>query len=126
VTRHLLPHGRFAVSIFVPSLPLLMKTMQEEALFATYIDPDSGERLMVTQRSEYDAATQIKYNRLYRRVGDGPSEADGELTMRMYFPQELDALFWYNGFMIEHKYGGDDCRSFDAQSSMQFYILKRR
>ena len=46
--------------------------------------------------------------------------------MRICFPQELDALFWYNGFVIEHKYGGTDRSPFDAQSTMQFYILKRR
>jgi len=63
---------------------------------------------------------------LIKRVGNGPVKPDGELTMRMYFPQELDALFWYNGFAIEHKYGDSDRRPFDAQSSMQHYILKRR
>ena len=79
----------------------------------------------MTNRSWYDPATQIKYNQLTRRVGMGPIEPDGELTMRIYFPQELDALLWYNGFAIEHKYG-DDRRAFDAQSGMQYYILKLR
>jgi hypothetical protein len=126
VARHLLPEGRFAVSIFVPSLPLLMKTLEEEQEFLEYIDPDSGEQVVITQCSWYDAATQIKHNQLYKRAGKGLVEPDGELTMRMYFPQELDALFWYNGFAIEHKYGGNDRRPFDAQSTMQFCILKRR
>ena len=45
--------------------------------------------------------------------------------MRIYVPQELDALLWYNGFAIEHKYG-EDRRPFDAQSGMQYYILKLR
>lgn len=126
VMRHLLPEGRFAVSIFVPGLPLLIKSPEEEQEFVDYIDPDSGEEVMITFRSWYDSATQIKYNHLYKRVGNGPVEADGELTMRMYFPQELDALFWYNGFAIEHKYGASDRRPFDAQSAMQFYVLKRR
>jgi SAM-dependent methyltransferase len=126
VAHHLLPEGRFAVSIFVPSLPLLMKTPEEEQEFLAYIDPDSGKNVVITQRSWYDAATQIKHNHLYKRVGDGPVEADGELTMRIYFPQELDALFWYNGFAVEHKYGANDHRPFDAQSAMQFYILKWR
>jgi hypothetical protein len=44
--------------------------------------------------------------------------------MRMYFPQELDALFWYNGFAIEHKYGGYDRQPFNAQSSQQYYITQ--
>jgi len=45
--------------------------------------------------------------------------------MRIYFPQELDALLWYNGFAIEHKYG-EGRRPFGAQSGMQCSILKLR
>jgi ubiquinone/menaquinone biosynthesis C-methylase UbiE len=126
VMRHLHPDGRFALAVFVPSLPLLMKTLEEEQEFVDYIDPDSGQKVVMTNRSFYDAATQIKYNHLYKRIEDGPVEPDGELTMRMYFPQELDALLWYNGFAIEHKYGSYDRRPFDAQSSTQCYILRRR
>jgi hypothetical protein len=81
---------------------------------------------VITQRSWYDAATQIKHNQLYKRVGGGPVEPAGELTMRMYFPQELDALFWYNGFAIEHKYRGPDRQPFTAESSQQYCILKHR
>lgn len=125
VARHLQPDGRFALNVFVPSLPLLTMSPDEEQEFGGYVDPDSGEQVVMTQRSRYDAATQIKHHQLYRRVGEGPIEPDGELTMRIYFPQELDALLWYNGFAIEHKYG-DGRRPFDAGSGMQFYILKLR
>jgi SAM-dependent methyltransferase len=125
VARHLHPDGRFALNVFVPSLPLLLQAADEELAFGGYTDPDSGEQVVMTSRSWYDADTQIKHNRLSRRVGNGPVEPDGELTMRIYFPQELDALLWYNGFAIEHKYG-DDRRPFDAQSGMQHYVLKLR
>lgn len=40
-------------------------------------------------------------------------------------PQELDALLWYNGFAIEHKYG-EDRRPFDAELGMQYFVLKLR
>ncbi|MCC6455757.1 MAG: class I SAM-dependent methyltransferase [Caldilineaceae bacterium] len=126
VAHHLDASGRFAVTVFVPSLELLIKTSEEEQPFSTYTDPESGEEVVMTQRSWYDSATQIKHNQLFKRVGSGPTEPNGELTMRMYFPQELDALFWYNGFAIEHKYGGTDHSPFDGQSAMQYYILKHR
>jgi SAM-dependent methyltransferase len=125
VARHLHPEGRFALNVFVPSLPLLLQSPDEELEFGAYTDPDSGERVVMTSRSWYDADTQIKHNRLFRRVGQGPIEPDGELAMRIYFPQELDALLWYNGFAIEHKYG-EGHRPFDAQSGMQYYVLKLR
>lgn len=125
VARHLHPEGRFALNVFVPSMPLLIRSPEEEQEFGDYIDPDSGEQVVMTHRSWYDADKQIKYNQLSKRVGKGPIEPDGELTMRIYFPQELDALLWYNGFAIEHKYG-EDGRPFDAQSGMQYYVLKLR
>ena len=125
VARHLHPEGRFALNIFVPSMPLLIKSSEEEQEFGSYTDPESGDHVVMTHRSRYDADTQIKYHQLLRRVGEGPIEPDGELTMRIYFPQELDALLWYNGFAIEHKYG-EDRRPFDAQSQMQYYVLKLR
>jgi SAM-dependent methyltransferase len=125
VARHLDPDGRFALNVFVPSLTLLQQTPDQELEFGAYTDPDSGRRVVMTSRSRYDADTQIKHNQLFRRVGEGPIDPDGELAMRVYFPQELDALLWYNGFAIEHKYG-EDGRPFDAQSGMQYYVLKLR
>ncbi len=125
VARHLHPEGRFALSVFVPSPELLTRPPDEEQHFGGYTDPESGERVVMTHRSRYDSATQIKHNQLLRRVGDGPIEPDGELAMRMYFPQELDALLWCNGFAIERKLG-DDGRPFDARSGMQYFVLKLR
>jgi SAM-dependent methyltransferase len=125
VARHLEPDGRFALNVFVPSLPLLITSLEEEQPFGGFTDPHSGEQVVMTLRSRYDAATQIKHNQLYRRVGEGPIEPDGELSMRIYYPQELDALLWYNGFAIEHKQG-EDGRPFDARSGMQYFVLKLR
>jgi SAM-dependent methyltransferase len=125
VARHLHPDGRFALNVFVPSMPLLIKSAEEEQEFGSYTDPEAGQQVVLTHRSRYDADTQIKHHQLLRRVGEGPIEPDGELTMRIYFPQELDALLWYNGFAIEHKYG-EDQRPFDAQSGMQYFVLGLR
>ncbi|MBI2780421.1 MAG: class I SAM-dependent methyltransferase [Chloroflexi bacterium] len=125
VARHLHPEGRFALNVFVPSMALLMRPPEEEQDFGGYTDPASGEHVSMTHRSWYDAATQIKHHRLFRRVGDVPNQPDGTLTMRIYFPQELDALLWYNGFEIEHKFG-EDGRPFDARSGMQYYVLGLR
>jgi hypothetical protein len=81
---------------------------------------------VITNASRYDAATQIRHNQLFYRVGNGDEVAAGELPMRMYFPQELDALFHYNGFAIEHKYGDDQRTPFNAASTDQIFILTRR
>lgn len=60
VARHLQADGRFALNVFVPSLSLLITSPEEEQEFGGYLDPDSGEQVVLTQRSRYDADTQIK------------------------------------------------------------------
>jgi hypothetical protein len=42
----------------------------------------------------------------------------------MYFPQELDALLKYNGFVIENKYGNEDRREFDKDSETQLIVCR--
>ena len=79
----------------------------------------------LAQQGHDVTGVEIAEPMLVRQVGERPIEPDGELTMRIYFPQELDALLWYNGFAIEHKYG-EDARPFDAESGMQYYVLKLR
>ncbi len=125
VRKHLRPNGRFVVSVFVPSLTLLLKSPDERQPFSTYQDPETGEQVVVTHTSFYDPAAQITYNKLYYKVGRRDEQMAGNLNMRMYFPQELDALFKYNGFEIEHKYGDTERTQFNATSSTQIFVLKR-
>ena len=46
--------------------------------------------------------------------------------MRMYYPQELDVLLEFNGFSIEHKYGGYDRRPFDARAAIQLVVCGKK
>lgn len=123
VRRHLQPEGRFVIQVFVPDLRKLLEPPEERRLFSEYDDPDGRGRIVVTESATYDPATQIRYNRTYYRLPGQAEEEVGELPMRMYFPQELDALLRYNGFAIEAKYGGLDRRPFASDSPMQLYIL---
>jgi SAM-dependent methyltransferase len=123
VQRALHPGGRFVVEVFVPDLRLLLYTPEERHLFGEYDDPDGRGHVVVTYSAHYDPATQVRYNRTYYRFPDQTEEEVGELPMRMYFPQELDALFACHGFTLEHKYGGLDRRPFDAAATTQICIL---
>lgn len=124
VRRHLRPNGRFVVEVFVPNLHFLTVDPSERSLFAEYDDPDGKGIVTVTQSAEYDAAAQIRYNHTFYKFPDRADEVAGELPMRMYFPAELDALFKYNGFTIEQKWGAFDRRPFDSTSSMQLFVLQ--
>jgi SAM-dependent methyltransferase len=126
VKAHLAPGGRFIVRVFVPNLAYLCKGADAREPFGSYSDPDSGEAVVITNALRYDAATQIRHNQLFYKSGDRSEVAAGDLSMRMYFPQELDALFHYNGFVIEHKYGDTERSPFGADSTTQIFILARR
>jgi hypothetical protein len=47
---------------------------------------------------------------------------EGELYMRMCFPQELHALLKYNGFTIEAKFDNDSQAAFDSKSEKQLVV----
>ena len=123
VRRHLLPHGRFLVEEFVPDLTLLTQGPNDRRLFSDYDDPDGRGHIVVMQTCSYDPATQIRHNRTHHLYPGEAEEKVGTLPQRMYFPQELDALFKYNGFEITHKYGGFDRRPFDASATRQLFVL---
>ena len=104
VRHHLESDGRFIVSVFVPSPALLERHSSREELFAEYSDPRTGEKVTVTHTYEYEPDRQVKRIKLRHHLPSGATVTT-DLDMRMYFPQELDALLRYNGFDILHKWG---------------------
>lgn len=123
VKQHLQKNGKFIVEVFVPRLELLTQDPEERVLFSEYEDPNGGGHIIVTNTSTYDPKTQIKHNRTFHKIANQDKEIEGVLPMRMYFPQELDALFKYNGFTILHKYGSTNLEPFTATSQMQIFVL---
>lgn len=69
----------------------------------------------------YDPATQVNHVTTFTRRSSSPEEV-GHLSMRMYFPQELDALVRHNGFEIRQKFGGYQEDPFAADSEKQLLI----
>lgn len=70
----------------------------------------------------YDAARQVNYVTTYTREPPSGGERIGHLTMRMYFPQELDAVLRCSGFSIQHKFGGYQKEVFASDSKKQLII----
>lgn len=123
VRQHLAPGGRLIIEVFVPDFQILMRAPDRIFLFSEYDDPDGGGRIDVMSSNHYEPDTQINRVTTYHRFPNAP-EKQGSLDMRMYFPQELDALLRYNGFVIEQKYGDYDGRPFDAKSEMQLVVCR--
>lgn len=120
VKKHLAPGGKFIVEVFNPSLRLLNRNPDERFFVGEY---KSGEGwIVLTENVFYDAATQINHLQWHYKNQFIKEEQTVTFTMRQFFPQELDALFRYNDFRIEHKYGDFDESAFTSDSPKQIIV----
>jgi 2-polyprenyl-3-methyl-5-hydroxy-6-metoxy-1,4-benzoquinol methylase len=123
VRRHLRTGGRFIISVFVPNMRVLLRDPTEEALMFEYQDPDGRGEVVVTDTATYEPHTQIRRIITCQKI-PGESPVYGHLNMRMFFPQELDALVRCNGFRMIDKYAGLDRKPFDAEAKHQVIVAE--
>jgi SAM-dependent methyltransferase len=124
VRQHLEMDGRFIVNVFVPSQALLKRRCDEPEPFAEYASPDGDGMVVVTHTYEYEPDTQIKRIITHHRFPNRSSIEYGSLNMRMFYPQELDALLRYNGFRIIHKWSNELKEAFGPDSGQQVVVCK--
>ena len=93
---------------------------------AGYPDPDERGTVTITENNVYDRASQINRIKWYYDIGGGEEEFVVALNMRIHFPQELDALLHYNGFVIEAKFGDYDETPFESTSPKQLVVCRPR
>ncbi len=122
VKRHLNPEGRFITEFFNPDLDILNRDPQKEHEVIEYEDPDSEGKVEITEKTSYEKAEQILHLTWFYDFED--SKMSREWTSRVWFPKEVDAVFKYNGFEIEHKYGDFDRSPFTNNSGQQIVVCK--
>ncbi len=122
VRAHLAPAGRFVIDVFNPSLTILSRDPSRWYTIGEYPDDQDGH-LRLTEQNRYDAAAQVNHI-VWRFDWEDGGRAQHRLTMRQFFPQELDALLIYNGFAIEAKYGQYGERDFHAESRQQLVVAR--
>jgi SAM-dependent methyltransferase len=122
VRKHLSPKGRFIIDIFNPRLDILIRDPDERYPVGEYPDPDGRGDVVMTENNVYDPLTQVNRIKWYFRIGDAPEEFVRDLNMRIFYPQELDALLRYNGFAIEAKFGDFDESPFTSASTKQIPV----
>jgi SAM-dependent methyltransferase len=123
--RHLARDGRFIIDVFVPAMGILMRDPSKRYPVAEYPDPDGKGTVTITENNVYDGAAQMNRIKWYYSIGGG-KEFIKENNMRMFFPQELDALLKYNGFVIENKFADYGEAPFSSDSGKQLVICYRR
>jgi len=119
VKKHLNPNGGFIFDVFNPDLNLLVRDPLKTYPNAKYQDPDGGGLITVSEKSSYDKATQISKVKLSYSISD--KTISNELKLRMFFPQELEAILKYNRFKINAKYGDFDQTPFTSDSRRQIF-----
>jgi len=119
VKSHLNHNGGFIFDAFNPDLNLLVRDPSKAYPNAKYQDPDGGGLIIVSEKNRYDKATQISKVKLSYSISD--KITSNEIELRMFFPQELDAILKYNGFKINAKYGDFDQTPFTSDSRRQIF-----
>lgn len=125
VRRHLRPDGRFVLSVFVPDLEILLCSAEVRSPFGTFNAPDGNGLVTLTESHVYASDTQVNAITIFREEPDRAVPV-ADLEMRMYFPQELDALLKYNGFVVEQKSGNYDGAPFGPESGQQIVVCRSR
>lgn len=126
VKRHLAPNGIFAFETRNPAGHDL--TDQPEQEFDQSYTSVEGHLVSVFYTQRYDPLAQVMYWTLYRRWNDGEREHNKEtrIACRFTYPQELQALLYYNGFQITQQYGNWDKEALSASSPSIISICKVR
>lgn len=104
----LAPGGLFAFDVQLPDLAWLTRSPERRWARTRFRHPESGERLIYTTNHIYDPISQVCLIRIYYRpeiFGPGGRERVVRLTQRKFFPAELEALLWSNGFAVAERYG---------------------
>lgn len=127
VREHLTPDGCFVLGAMIPNAGM-MENEENESEWFSYSNGE-GQEVRVSGVQHYDPLRQVKTETAYRRWHD----ADGQeivrvapLKLRLFFPQELEALLHYNGFMITERYGDLDFSPLTESSAHQLYLCQKK
>lgn len=122
VKRHLAPGGRFILELYNPSLDILNQPQGEKFPFLEYEHPDGAGTVRVTYSAAYDKAVQVHHLTLNYSLPGMEEQPTEHISIRMYFPQELEALLKYNGFEVVEKYGDFDGKPFESGDNYQVLV----
>ena len=124
--EHLAPEGCFLFCTRNPSPRNLFEARFPEPQQFTMPD---GRQQVSTEQQEYDPITQIQHYTFYEQwlYPDGRSEEKTTCTaLRYVFPQEMEALLFYNGLQIRACYGNWQQEPLTAASRQMIYVCQRR
>ncbi len=126
VREHMRPEGCFLFETRNPSPRNLYEIHHPEP--RTYTTPEGGQ-LVITEEQQYDPMTQIQhYTSHYRWLQPGGQQVEKtkRVALRYVFPQEVEALLFYNGLQIRSCYGSWQNDPLTATSREMIYVCQQR
>ena len=124
--EHMHPEGCFLFGTRNPSPQNLLEVHHPEG--EKYTTSDGGQ-LVITEAQHYDPMTQIQhYTRhlTFLHPGGQHEEKTLRTALRYVFPQEMEALLFYNGLQIRSCYGSWQQEPLTATSRLMIYVCQRR
>lgn len=125
VRAHLAPGGRFVMDITVPHPEDLARDPDRAFGAPRFRDPSSGKIVKYTERFNYDPASQVLFVSMELTPVDGTAPWGQPLAHRQFFPQEIEALFHYNGLTLESVWGGFEEEPLDRFSDVAVWSFRR-
>lgn len=146
VRRLLAPDGVFALDVLNPDPAWLARDPLRRWSRTRCRHPLTGERFIYTTNHIYDAETQVAWIRIYYepdpsfggsdeplsgvpRVSEPPETGPARtvhLAHRQFYPAELEALLFYNGFALSSRLGGFDGQPLTPESAEQVICARIR
>jgi SAM-dependent methyltransferase len=127
VRAHLAPDGYFAFDVHAPRAAAFAEQPEEIDWFS-YLN-DEGQEVRVSGTCHYDAIRQVNTETAYRCWRDAQGQVithRAPLSLRYFYPRELESLLHYNGFSIIEQYGEYDRSPLMAESQHIISICQRR
>lgn len=128
VRKHLVGDGRFAFEIFMPSLTILGRDPEKfykRTGLSGYTDPITGYKVRIDERTAYDRATQLLHI-TWKYKSKGGQRPDDHFSLRILFPQEINAMLEHCGLEIEAKYGNYELSPFKSDSAKQIILCRKK
>jgi SAM-dependent methyltransferase len=122
VREHLEPDGLFAFDLVNPRPDLLVDEHKQP--WYTYETPD-GREIQVSGTQAYDYERQLRHESAYRCRRDGQGHEltrRARLSLRIFYPQEIETLLAHNGFRLLHRYGDWAGGPLDAESRSMIVV----
>ena len=94
----LAPGGRLMFDVPIPHPDEVEADPEEPYVVPRFKHPETGKWVRQTERFEYDAARQVLLVESEFRVEGMPDPLVVPLTLRQWFPKEVEAILLYEGF----------------------------